>query len=346
VLLAIAACGTHSHSSPSPDAADIDATPDANPLEPSTLAGTGLCIDDACAQISPDVTPYTPRWALWADGATKRRWMYLPPDTQIDTSDMDHWNFPVGTKFWKEFTAPDASNNPVRVETRYIAKVGAGDTVQDWFYISYQWNATEDGTMGVTTGVTDANGTQHDIPSRSNCKSCHEGVQPTRILGFGALQLDYTDSTAGEVDLAGAIANNWLSVAPAGTTTPYFPLPTDGTTDAQEALGYLHANCGQCHNPTSDTYKSMAIPLQLRLTVATLGAVADTPTYQTAIGIAATMPAGGLTDIVAPGMPDQSLLIYRFESTNMAVRMPPIMVKNADPTGDATLRTWITNLPP
>jgi hypothetical protein len=331
------------------DAADdIDALPpaDANPLEPATLAGTGLCIDDACMQISPDVTPYTPRWTLWADGATKRRWMYLPPGTQIDTTDMDHWNFPMGTKFWKEFTAPDSGGNPVRVETRYLAKVGPGDAVTDWFYVTYQWNATEDGATAVTSGVADANGTQHDIPSRVNCKSCHENLKPTRILGFGALQLDYTDPTAGEVDLAGAIANNWLSLPPTGSATPYFPLPSDGTTGATDALGYLHANCGQCHNPTSDVALSMDVPMNLRMTVGTLSSVSATPAYTTAVNIAATMPMAGLTLLVDPAMPDASLVVSRLESTNPAVQMPPIAVKMPDPTGDATLRTWIMNLPP
>jgi hypothetical protein len=37
---------------------------------------------------------------------------------------------------------------------------------------------------------------------------------------------------------------------------------------------------------------------------------------------------------------------YRLESSNPAVQMPPIAVKTTDPTGDAALRTWITNLPP
>lgn len=29
--------------------------------------------------------------------------MYVPPGTKIDTRDIDHWVFPVGTKTWKEF---------------------------------------------------------------------------------------------------------------------------------------------------------------------------------------------------------------------------------------------------
>src|SRR5437660_12456660 len=95
------------------DAPAVDATTiDGNPLEPDTLFGTGLCLDKACTMISPDVHEYAPQYVLWADTATKRRWIFIPPGTQIDTSDMNHWNFPAGTKIWKEFT-----RDGVRVET-------------------------------------------------------------------------------------------------------------------------------------------------------------------------------------------------------------------------------------
>src|SRR5689334_5765253 len=97
VVLALVACGDN-HKAPDA-AADtaVDMMPDGNPLEPATLAGTGLCLDPGCTQISPDVHEYAPHFVLWADTATKRRWMYLPPGTTIDTSDMNHWKFPVGT---------------------------------------------------------------------------------------------------------------------------------------------------------------------------------------------------------------------------------------------------------
>jgi len=101
---------------PRPDApvdAAIDTMPDGNPFTPPTLLLTGLCLDLACAQISPEVQAYVPRYPLWADTATKRRWIFTPPGAQIDTTDMNHWKFPVGTKFWKEFT-----RDGIRVETR------------------------------------------------------------------------------------------------------------------------------------------------------------------------------------------------------------------------------------
>src|SRR5882672_7199845 len=148
-LLVATACGDNRNR---PDAAGqpidgpVDTTPDAPSLTPMTLDGTGLCLDKSCTQISPDVHEYVPRFGLWADTAKKRRWIYLPPGSHIDTTNPDRWVFPVGTKLWKEFT-----RGSVRVETRYIVKLLADDEApQAWFYIAYAWNSTQDATLGIT----------------------------------------------------------------------------------------------------------------------------------------------------------------------------------------------------
>jgi hypothetical protein len=323
-----------------------DAMPDANPLEPEDLLGTGLCVDAACATISADVSAYTPRYALWSDGATKRRWIYIPSGSLIDTTDMDFWQFPQGTKIWKEFTAPDGSGNPVRVETRYIVKLGSGSASTDWYMVAYQWNAANDDATAAPQGAANANGTQHTIPTQADCRLCHERLGTTRILGFGAIQLDAT-AGAGQVDLTGAIANHWLSNPPSGTAEPYFPFPTDGTTGAIDAVGYMHANCGHCHNAQSAVNLNNNIMMQLKLTVGTLSSVTTTPPYATAIGQVAQFAAGGPANLIMAGSPSTSNIYFRFTSTNSAVRMPPVedCTKLNDPTGAATLSTWIANLP-
>src|SRR6188472_1678937 len=70
---------------------------------PVRLSLTGLHAPGFAESMAPDVRSFRPRFELWSDGASKRRWVWLPPGTRIDTSDMDSWQFPVGTKFWKEF---------------------------------------------------------------------------------------------------------------------------------------------------------------------------------------------------------------------------------------------------
>ena len=361
----LAACGKHpAHptdasavDAPAVDAArvadapvDAPVMPDANPLEPPTLLGTGLCLDAACTQISPDVHPYTPAYPLWADAASKKRWIYLPPGTKIDTTDMDFWKFPQGTKIWKEF---DVGN--VRVETRYIVKVGPGDDLSDWYYVAYQWNATNDDTMAVPMGVVNANGTTHDIPPRYQCRLCHEALAPTRILGFGAIQLDWANPNTDELDLDRLVAGGLLTTNPPGAASPHFPLPGDATTQA--ALGYMHANCGHCHNPSSPVYINNGVHMVLREEVGKLASLDQTTVYTTAVGQPADQPVGTIaTDclagsaaaecIVDKGKPDDSALIFRFESTNPAIHMPQVATKVEDMAADSTLRAWITSIPP
>jgi hypothetical protein len=342
VLLAAAACGDNRllPDAPAPGEdgpAPVDTPPDGNPLD--TLAGTGLCVDRGCMQISPDVREYAPQFPFWDDEAAKRRWIYLPPGTQIDTSDMDRWVFPAGTKVWKEFT-----RDTTRVETRLIMKQLADDSAPGaWFYATYQWNASQDGTMAVTSGVQNANGTQHDIPTRSDCRSCHERLDPSRVLGFQAIQLDY-DAPEGMVDLDSLIADNLLTAAPGGTT-PRFSPPGNAIDGA--ALGYLHGNCGHCHNPSSDLFSGKT-PIDLRLRVALLGSVAETPAYTSTVNQPAAIPytEGGTTytTLIIPDDPAMSAVISRMSSMLPLRFMPNVAVEMIDPAGQTALVAWINSL--
>ena len=347
VLAMLCACGDSnerpdaatSHDAPVLDAqpdAPADAPVDADPNMPATLMDTGLCVDAACTEIAAGIVPYTPRWELWSDGATKRRWIYLPPGTQIDTSDMDYWQFPVGTKLWKEFT-----RDGVRVETRLVMRIGAGNTSADWFYMPYVWNQAQDQAVAEKFGVPDANGTEHDVPNQVQCKQCHDNLEPARVLGFGALELDYDNADDAQLDLSALVAGGLLTDPPTLAAASYFPLP--GTPADQAALGYLHTNCGHCHNPNSKVTIDIT-PIKLRLAVGSLGTVQATPAYTTTVNVTG-MTVDTLTTLVIPGDPDQSILTHRFESTNTSVRMPLLGTEIIDPTGTTILRDWVTNLP-
>ncbi|MDM7915125.1 MAG: hypothetical protein QUU85_07645 [Candidatus Eisenbacteria bacterium] len=99
---------------------------------PARLADTGLYSDPATRTVAQENIPYEPQYPLWSDGAVKRRWVHIPPGTHIDASDPDHWQFPIGTRFWKEFSF---DGRPV--ETRFITRGDNGE----WMYFAYRWNA-------------------------------------------------------------------------------------------------------------------------------------------------------------------------------------------------------------
>ena len=79
-----------------------------------TLAASVAIAGDAPLPQPPaDAVEFTPRYPLWTDGMSKRRWLHVPTGASIDKSDPDAWEFPRGTRAWKEF-----SRDGVPVETR------------------------------------------------------------------------------------------------------------------------------------------------------------------------------------------------------------------------------------
>src|SRR5512143_3104601 len=108
VATALAACGGGSEGTPDgrivaadaplPDARPPDAAPPPPDANPASIRFAGLYSDFAARTVDPRLRAYEPRYTLWADGLVKRRFLDLPAGAKIDTSDMDHWDFPVGTR--------------------------------------------------------------------------------------------------------------------------------------------------------------------------------------------------------------------------------------------------------
>jgi mono/diheme cytochrome c family protein len=261
------------------------------------------------------------------DGATSRRFLWLPPAATIDTSVADHWTMPVGTRAWQEL-----SRNGVRVETRFMQKVAT----DDWRYMTYHWTTDVDG-VAVERGLVDAGGTGHDIPHLVDCGSCHDNV-PDRMLGVSLLQLDHDGSG---LNLKRLASSGRLSSMP----EEHPALPSDPATRA--ALGYLHANCGSCHNPNSVEYRS--VDLELWLPVTAVASLEQTPVYRTAVGVERQgLGAGTALPAlrIAPGAPEASALYQRMASRDPNVQMPPIGTRVVDASGLATVAEWILSLAP
>ena len=80
-------------------------------LLPLLLSETPLYSNIEAHEIHPAVRHYLPEYQLWSDGEEKERWIYIPECAQIDSSDPDNWSFPVGTRFFKEFSVDYFSRN-------------------------------------------------------------------------------------------------------------------------------------------------------------------------------------------------------------------------------------------
>lgn len=305
---------------------------------PELLSETGLYEADM-ETLAEGVMFFEPRFKLWSDTAEKRRWVKLPEGEQIDTSDMDYWNYPVGTKLWKEFT-----RDGVRVETRLLQKQPSGG----WWMVAYQWRDDQNEADAVPDGVDNASGTPHDIPSSKDCESCHTKL-PDKVLGFTALQLAHESTGLGgaggggsdvsSVTLSELDAQGWLS------DSPLTDLSLPGTPTDRAALGYLHANCGNCHNPKSST--SVRVNMHLWLTVDDLGSLEDTPTYRTTVDASVALPEGpeDATHRIVPGDPSKSDVFLRMTSSRgETYSMPALGTEMVDPEGTSIVEDWIFSL--
>ncbi|HEX3695456.1 MAG TPA: hypothetical protein VH374_08695 [Polyangia bacterium] len=312
-------------------AADVKKIPAPQPYpRPSyqDLSETGLYADFANKVLSDGLVAFEPTHKLWSDGATKRRWIKLPPDTQIDTSDMDHWIFPVGTKLFKEF-----SLGGVLLETRLVERYGAGP--EDYWFGAFVWNADQTDAVFAVDGQQNINGTMHDAPSQMSCGACHRG-DLGRVLGFSAIQLSRPDN---EPTLKGLATAGLLTNPP----PPGVDYPVLGDDVSVAALGYLHANCGHCHNMNGTSWPDTQ--MVLRLTVADRD-LRSSGLYESIVGQTLQyFRGGGVTMRVSPGDPDNSAVMVRMQSRTEKIQMPPLATEIVDPDGVAAVRAWITSLP-
>jgi hypothetical protein len=284
---------------------------------PERLSLTGLYAPGTAASLAPDVRSFRPRFELWSDGARKRRWIWLPPGTQIDTSDMDSWQFPVGTKVWKEFTRDD-----VRVETRLLQRLPDG-----WIGVAYLWQKAGTDALATPYGAIDALGTPHNVPASNECNSCHGG-RSSHVLGFSALQLAQ-QTEPDSLNLDELIRLQLLSRVPA--VTPGVP----GNETEQAALGYLHANCSHCHNASRPSRAGSRCfdpesDVDFFLRADQGPAVSETSTYRTARDVC-----------IEPGQPDDSKMIDLVSQRSRFRQMPPLASEVVDTAAVALLRRWI-----
>jgi hypothetical protein len=322
-----------------------EATPQvATGSPPPRLQDTGLYADFETLRVDPAHLAFAPQYPLWSDGATKRRWISLPPGTAIDASDPEAWVFPIGTRLWKEF-----SFNGQRVETRYLERRADGQ----WLYAAYAWSpdgreAQLVSERGKRNAYPLGAGRSHTIPGVSDCKVCHQGGR-TEVLGFSALQLS-SDRDHGAlhaearpdpgVDLRFLVDRGLLVGLPQALLDAP-PRIAAASPEERTALGYMHGNCGHCHNDQG-SLKNIGLFLRQPAGVASQAAVAS------AVGQSIKKPAPGMSEDavlrIARGHPERSGLVQRIASRYPALQMPPLGTELIDEEAVSVLRRWIAQM--
>lgn len=327
---------------PAPMTAECDQQiADALDGQPDSLECTSLYSNLKTKALAKGVRAYAPASPLWSDGSEKERWVYLPPGTKIDSSDMAKWVFPEGTKLFKQFSVGGK-----RIETRIYEKRSTGS----WAHATYVWNSDESAAMRATGGMavtlsgslgTFTGGKIYHVPAQRDCNECHDG-QAEQVLGFEAVSLGLPAATG--VTLKTLADEKLLTTAPARTQ---LMIGDDGTGVAAPALAWLHINCGMsCHNPLSDATAAPTM-MFLELDPAQLDgrSAKEFDAWKTTVGVAAKSQRWvGRTRIV-PGDPTRSLLYTLITSRRGKTdQMPPLATTVVDTAANQQVQTWITKL--
>ncbi len=316
------------------------------------LSQTGLYADIASETLAPGVHLYAPQFELWTDGAEKRRWIYIPEGSQIDTSNIDDWKFPIGTKIWKEFV-----RDGIRIETRLIEKLPrerASEGFEGWLSVAYVWLDDQSDAKATPEGLENAKGTPHDVPDQQACGECHD-MRIEKPLGFSAIQLAHDGEG---MTLTALVEQDLIS------TPPSVALTVPGTPEQREVLGYFHANCGHCHRDRAPTNNRVS-SLKLWLESANLASFEETDAYSSLVNRTTESAHGSRYPYrIHGGDAEQSELMRRLlfraeggdstqghETTSMSlddedVPMPPLGTELAYEPAVTAIRQWIEALPP
>jgi uncharacterized repeat protein (TIGR03806 family) len=293
------------------------------------------------AQLQPrgGIVGYDVNVSLYADGALKHRFIYVPPGTHIHATS-DRWQPPQGAYFIKNFYYANDARDPGQgihlIETRFLIQRDGGLEASTYLWNDAQTDAVASGgNVDVPVRWIDQNGVLHDdyfhVPGTSLCQSCHDN----RTLGIRTRQIDrpgtYPDGTSDQIShlvMAGV-----LDAAPPDggivLADPFGAAPLEA-----RARSYLDANCAHCHGAVGEA--------------AGTGLFWDyEDTAASSLPICRkTHAIDGNDRVLVPGHPEQSELISRMLSSDPFVRMPQGPTHVPDGAAIAVLWQWVQAMTP
>ncbi len=339
---------------------------------PAQLSDWGLFdVSGGALELSDGVLPYDLNSPLFTDYAHKLRTIWVPANAPaVDVNAGGLPDLPVGTVISKTFYYPKSgagtsdvlkSEDPAGqfnpaladldtirlMETRLLVR-----REQGWEPVSYVWNEAQTDAVLTKIGdvkpltLVDPDGAREDfayiVPDINQCAGCHAPNNTTREiqpLGVRARHLNkpYAHDGADKNQLAFLAEQGILSSI---EDAAVLPANADWTDDSlpleQRARSYLDINCSHCHNPVGPADTS-----GLDLTVD----AAHGPALGVCkLPIAAGSGTGGRAFSIVPGAPDESILIYRLETTKPGAMMPELGRALSHSEGVALIRDWIANM--
>ncbi len=314
---------------------------------PALLSQTGVFTSPVSGMTpSPGIVPYDVINPLWSDGATKDRYIALPPGGQITFAPTGEWSFPVGTVMIKTFLL-----NAVPLETRLLVITAANPN--NGYGITYKWNGTDAQLMGTGSPAappwpdgyneTDAGPAGAQVwhyPSRSECLQCHN-PNAGFVLGQKTRQLNtlftYPSTAVSDNQLR---TWNYLGmfttdIGEAAITTfqKLVAVNDTSTTLFNQVQSYTDANCSYCHRPggVSTNWNGLYGTSQANMNLV------NVPPAKGSLGIPGAL-------LIYPQNPPLSVLYDRVGSVNPTIEMQPLAHNVPDSIALGVINQWIMSL--
>ena len=315
-------------------------------------------------EINSDAQVYDLNAPLFSDYALKLRTLFLPHGGTAAWNSTESFDFPVGTIVTKTFfyqveaaadvptrdsltrhtswdgTAAKVNFDDFRImETRVLVRQPTG-----WDALPYIWNG-EDAVLSIIGKVIPTSLDGEDfvylVPSRNECGSCHVTNHTAKQLlpiGLKARHLNRASPTGNGNQLIALRDRGWLSVLPQIEGVSRNSAIHDPMANIEDrARAYLDINCGHCHNAHGAADTSGLLLDRSATDARQMGRCKPT--------IAAGHGSGGRTFGIVPGKPDDSILLWRMQTTDPGGRMPEIGRSLVDTEGVDLIRDWIASQP-
>lgn len=296
---------------------------------PARLSDIGLYLSpNERSRLHRRAQLYEPAHPLFSNGLDKERLLVLPEGAQIEL-DEGQFVFPAGTLFFKTFFATEREGAEARpIETRVIRQAGKA-----FEFYAYLWE-TDGGDARLLDGnrptrvpvVVDEEAFEHSVPSRLDCRTCHENNEQA-VLGFTPLQLAES-LVSGE---RSQLEELW-TLGTLGAIPEQPRRLARGDDLRARILSYFEGNCTHCHDGGSGLNSAF----DLRFEVAERNVIE----VQTSSEL-----WGGLR--VAPGAPLESaiyLALSRDPALGSGSPMPPLGVQRRDELAMELFEKYIISL--
>jgi glucose/arabinose dehydrogenase len=316
---------------------------------PERLSRVGAFEDLATLEPIAGFEPYDVQSPLWSDGASKQRWIGLPPGEQIRFVEDGAWQFPQGTLFVKHFEMALDEREPEqrrRLETRFLVAARDGR----YYGVTYKWSP--DGTDAVplleseeeTLSVVGADGLTREqvyfYPGPSDCMLCHN-AEAGYVLGVRTAQLNGPGAGAAEpgrsqlVDWAArGLLDTPIDTAEASVLPRLSPLSDAAAPLEERVRSYWDSNCSMCHGAVGSIRSTWDARYSTPL--AGQGVLFGNLSGE------AELPAGSF--VAVPSDLEHSALWQRARSNEPALRMPPLGRRSVDTEYVQLLEQWLASL--